>query len=275
MANKKKNEAAAEMTAEALIKTEGAAETVTPVAAAETAVAVPSEEKDSESKVPEKKPSARKSKKAAVSEQTSAEKTTKGRKAKQPKEEISAVEEKVAPAAEEAPKKTARRSKKTAVAAEKAAKTPTSRTAASKKKDTAAEAEKPKQTRRSGTSKAKGTVSPYDAAVKLVSNKTCKIRTAKKDFAAQFTLTGSAEGVFFVKSEGGKVDVQPWDYKDADVNVTVDADALKKLVDGKLNFEKAVEKGLLEMSCGVNTKGEDNSKLCLSTIVALKKILLG
>lgn len=277
---KKKNEAAAEITVENNEKTENAAETAKTDTAAETVVAVPSEEKAAEKKTVERKP-----RKAASSETVPAEKpakTTKGRKTKS-KEETSAVEEIPAPvaepapvpAAEEKPKKTRRGKAKAADAAEKTSsdkKTASSRkTAVNKKKNDAVEAEKPKRAVRA--SKAKETVSPYDAAVKLVSNKVCKIRTAKKDFAAQFTLTGSAEGVFFVKCEGGKVAVEPWDYKDADINVTVDNDTLKKLIEGKTELYKAVDKGLIEMTCGVNDKGETNSKLNLSTIVALKKIL--
>lgn len=276
---KKKNEAAAEITVENVEnneKTENAAETAKTDTAAETVVAVPSEEKADEKKSAERKP-----RKAASSEKEAAEKaakTTKGRKARS-KGETSAVEDitaiSSAPAVEETPKKTRRGKAKAADAAEKTSsdkKTVSSRkTAANKKKNDSAEAEKPKRAVRA--SKAKETVSPYDATVKLVSNKVCKIRTAKKDFAAQFTLTGSAEGVFFVKCEGGKVAVEPWDYKDADINVTVDNDTLKKLIDGKSELYKAVEKGLIEMTCGVNSQGEANSKLNLSTIVALKKIL--
>lgn len=276
MAKSKKNEAAAEITVESIEnneKTENATETAKPDTAAETAVAVQSEERTSEKKAAERKP-----RKAAASLETApvekAAKTTKGRKAKS-KEEASAVEEISAPAVEETPKKTRRGKVKAADAAEKTSsdkKTVSGRkTEVNKKKNDAVEAEKPKRAVRA--SKAKETVSPYDAAVKLVSNKVCKIRTAKKDFAAQFTLTGSAEGVFFVKCEGGKVAVEPWDYKDADINVTVDNDTLKKLIDGRIELYKAVEKGLIEMSCGVNNQGEANSKLNLSTIVALKKIL--
>lgn len=280
MAKSKKNEAAAEITAENTKVTENAAETEKPDTAAETAVAVPSEEKAAEKKTAERKP-----RKTASSETVPAEKpakTTKGRKAKS-KEETSAVEEISAPAltsasaVEETPKKTRRGKAKAADAAEKATsdkKTVTSRkTAGSKRKNAAEKAETPKRAVRAGVSKTKETVSPYDAAVKLVSNKVCKIRTAKKDFAAQFTLMGSAEGVFFVKCEGGKVAVEPWDYKDADINVTVDNDTLKKLIEGKTELYKAVDKGLIEMTCGVNDKGETNSKLNLSTIVALKKIM--
>lgn len=276
---KKKNEAAAEITVEKNEKTENAAETAKNDTAAETAVAVPSEEKADEKKAAERKP-----RKAASSETVPAEKpakTTKGRKAKS-KEETSAVEETPvaepapAPAAEETPKKARRGKAKAADAAEKTSsgkRTVSSRKSAADKKKIVKEeaAEKPKRAVRA--SKAKETVSPYDATVKLVSNKVCKIRTAKKDLAAQFTLTGSAEGVFFVKCEGGKVAVEPWDYKDADINVTVDNDTLKKLIEGKAELYKAVEKGLIEMSCGVNSQGEANSKLNLSTIVALKKIL--
>lgn len=276
---KKKNEAAAEITVEKNEKTENAAETAKNDTAAETAVAVPSEEKADEKKVAERKP-----RKAASSETVPAEKpakTTKGRKAKS-KEETSAVEETPvaepapAPVAEETPKKARRGKAKAADAAEKTSsgkRTVSSRKSAADKKKIVKEeaAEKPKRAVRA--SKAKETVSPYDATVKLVSNKVCKIRTAKKDLAAQFTLTGSAEGVFFVKCEGGKVAVEPWDYKDADINVTVDNDTLKKLIEGKAELYKAVEKGLIEMSCGVNSQGEANSKLNLSTIVALKKIL--
>lgn len=105
------------------------------------------------------------------------------------------------------------------------------------------------------------TLTPFEEIVALASKKTAKAKSFK-DFAAQITMNGKVEGIFYVKSADGNVDVQPFDYKNADVYVTVDSDALVTLIGGG-DVEKAVKDGLLEMNGG-----------SFSTAVALKSVLL-
>lgn len=126
------------------------------------------------------------------------------------------------------------------------------------KKTTTAKAAEP--AKKKAPRKPKVTLTPFEEIVAAASKKTEKAKSFK-DFAAQITMNGKVEGIFYVKSADGKVDVQPFDYKNADIYVTVDSDTLVSLM-ASGDVEKAVKDGKLEMSGG-----------SLSTIVALKSVL--
>lgn len=228
---KKKTETAVEAVA--------AENKVDTVKAEETAAAV-EETVKSEEKVPVKR-----------TRKTAAEKTAKTKEKKAVKEETSAAVEEApkaeeTPKAEEAPKKT----RKKAAAAEKKPRA---------KKTAAKTAAEPK-TGKTRTTKAKAEPVSYDSVVALVKKKTCRLK-AKKDLAAQFQLTGSVEGIFYIKATEGKVAAEPYEYNNADLYVTVDADTFIKLLEKKADFAASVEKGLFE------TSGQ------LSNILFMKKML--
>lgn len=64
---------------------------------------------------------------------------------------------------------------------------------------------------------------------------------ATADFAAQVNVTGEGSGIFYVKAADGALDVQPYDYKDHTVSITVDSavllDALKNGKAGELQID--------------------------------------
>lgn len=53
--------------------------------------------------------------------------------------------------------------------------------------------------------------------------------------AFQFNVTGDAEGVFYLEIKDGKINVEPYDYKDRDVLITSSADHIVKIMNGKLD----------------------------------------
>lgn len=94
----------------------------------------------------------------------------------------------------------------------------------------------------------KSDVHPYDEVIAAAKKNVSKA-AAKIDFAAQITFNGSDTGVCYVKAVDGAVDVQPYDYKNADLYVDVDFDTFADLLAKKTTAADAVKKGKLEM-CG-------------------------
>lgn len=93
----------------------------------------------------------------------------------------------------------------------------------------------------------KADVHPYDEVIAAAKKNTSKAKAAV-DFAAQITFNGSDTGVCYVKAVDGAVDVQPYDYKNADLYVDVDFDTFADLLAKKTTAADAVKKGKLEMS---------------------------
>ncbi len=94
--------------------------------------------------------------------------------------------------------------------------------------------------------KAAPEATPYEKLVETVRAKAAKAKPVS-EFAAEITLTGTVEGKFYVKSAGGTADVQPFDYKGADLYVTADSDTLISVTEGKLSLSDSVEQGKVEM----------------------------
>ncbi len=90
-------------------------------------------------------------------------------------------------------------------------------------------------------------IHPFFKAVNAAKDKTAKAKPAV-DFAAQVMLTGEFSGIFYVKTFGGYVDVQPYNYEGADLYVTVDYETFMKLSAGKGDVAAAVKSGALEMT---------------------------
>ncbi|MBR1444108.1 MAG: SCP2 sterol-binding domain-containing protein [Firmicutes bacterium] len=53
-----------------------------------------------------------------------------------------------------------------------------------------------------------------------------KVSDSSENIAVQFNVTGEGSGVFYAKISDGKMDVQPYDYKDNDVSVSIDSNEL-------------------------------------------------
>ncbi len=65
----------------------------------------------------------------------------------------------------------------------------------------------------------------------------------KSDVSIEVTISGTASGQFYIKAENGKLAVEPYDYKGADIEVHASTEALMKYADGKVALLAAIEAG--------------------------------
>lgn len=85
--------------------------------------------------------------------------------------------------------------------------------------------------------------------------------SVKEHIAIQFNVTGEAEGAFYLEIADGKVNIEPYEYYDRDVLVTISEENLIEVFEGKLDFVDAFNEGKL--------KAEGN----LGKALALKEVL--
>lgn len=70
--------------------------------------------------------------------------------------------------------------------------------------------------------------------------------SVSEHIALQFNVTGEAAGAFYVEIADGKVNIQPYEYYDRDVLVTVSDADLMQIFEGKMDFVDAFNKGQLQ-----------------------------
>ena len=74
-------------------------------------------------------------------------------------------------------------------------------------------------------------------AQKLVSK--ADASAISEHLAVQYNVTGEGEGAFYMEVKDGKVEVQPYDYKDRDILVTADGKTILDMMSGKLDVVAA------------------------------------
>ena len=74
-------------------------------------------------------------------------------------------------------------------------------------------------------------------AQKLVSK--ADASAISEHLAVQYNITGEGEGAFYMEVKDGKVEVQPYDYKDRDILVTADGQTILDMMSGKLDVVAA------------------------------------
>ena len=74
-------------------------------------------------------------------------------------------------------------------------------------------------------------------AQKLVSK--ADASAISEHLAVQYNVTGEGEGAFYMEVKDGKVEVQPYDYKDRDILVTADGQTILDMISGKLDVVAA------------------------------------
>ena len=90
----------------------------------------------------------------------------------------------------------------------------------------------------------------YINAFEKIKEKLSKVTSDKftRDFAIQVNLTNKdCAGAFYIANLDGVFSVEPYDYKDNSAMITLMMGDFTKLVEGKLNIEKAIESGKLEV----------------------------
>lgn len=106
--------------------------------------------------------------------------------------------------------------------------------------------------------------------------------------ALQFNVTGEAEGAFYVEITDGKVNIEPYEYYDRDVLVTVAEEDLLKIFEGKKDFVEAFNAGelraegnlikalalkdVIEKNAGVKKSVAKKVKVAKETAKAAKKV---
>ncbi|MBR6401131.1 MAG: SCP2 sterol-binding domain-containing protein [Firmicutes bacterium] len=60
-----------------------------------------------------------------------------------------------------------------------------------------------------------------------------KVKDVDQHIAVQFNIEGEGEGAFYAEISEGKMNVQPYDYRDNDISVNVNADVLVKALESK------------------------------------------
>lgn len=70
--------------------------------------------------------------------------------------------------------------------------------------------------------------------------------SVSEHIALQFNVTGEAAGAFYVEIADGKVNIEPYEYYDRDVLVSVADTDLLQIFDGKMDFVDAFNAGTLK-----------------------------
>ena len=68
----------------------------------------------------------------------------------------------------------------------------------------------------------------------------------KDHIAIQFNVTGEAAGALYLEISEGQIHIEPYEYYDRDVLVTVSEDKLIDIFEGKLDFVDAFNSGILQ-----------------------------
>lgn len=109
----------------------------------------------------------------------------------------------------------------------------------------------------------------------------------KEHIAIQFNVTGEAEGAFYLEIADGKVSIEPYEYYDRDVLVTVSEENLLAIFAGKMDFVDAFNEGklgaegnlvkalalkdVLEKNAGTKKSAVAKAKSVVATAKAAKK----
>ena len=73
----------------------------------------------------------------------------------------------------------------------------------------------------------------------------------KSDVAIEVTISGTASGQFYIKAENGKLAVEPYDYKGADIQAYASTETLMKYAEGKVALLAAIESGDIDVTGNV------------------------
>ena len=130
----------------------------------------------------------------------------------------------------------------------------------------------------------------YEELVKVLKDNYEQIdaSSVKEHIAIQFNVTGEAAGAFYLEIADGNIHIEPYEYYDRDVLVTVSEDDLIKIFEGKLDFVDAFNSGvlqaegnlikalalkdLIEKNAGTKKSLKEKAKGAVATAKAAKKV---
>lgn len=73
-------------------------------------------------------------------------------------------------------------------------------------------------------------------------------REVFEHIAIQFNVTGEAEGAFYVEVADRQICVEPYEYYDRDLLVTIDTEVLVGLLKHKLNYADVIQSGAIQIA---------------------------
>lgn len=155
-----------------------------------------------------------------------------------------------------APKKAAAKkpaAKKAAAPKKEAAKKPAAKKPAAKKAAAKKPAAKKSAAKKPATKKAAAPKEVLFGDVFAAVSKKIKGTAVdkKSDVAIEVTISGTASGQFYIKAENGKLAVEPYDYKGADIQAYASTETLMKYAEGKVALLAAIESGDIAVSGNV------------------------
>lgn len=65
--------------------------------------------------------------------------------------------------------------------------------------------------------------------------------------AFQFNVRGEAEGAFYLEIDGGKINVEPYEYYDRDIIIETTADVIMEMLEGRLQPRAAYTNGQMKV----------------------------
>lgn len=86
-----------------------------------------------------------------------------------------------------------------------------------------------------------------------------------EDVVLEFNITGDNGGLFYAKVKDGKLDIQPYNYYNADATISANFDTLMKIINKDINPVCAFFKGAIKI------KGNINKALVLQNIIGSDK----
>ncbi|MBQ7958253.1 MAG: SCP2 sterol-binding domain-containing protein [Oscillospiraceae bacterium] len=180
-----------------------------------------------------------------------AEKKTAEVKKEEVKAPVAATEKKTETKKAAAPKKAA--AKKPAAPKKDAAKKPAAKKPAAKKAAAKKPAAKKSAAKKPATKKAAAPKEVLFGDVFAAVSKKIKGTAVdkKSDVAIEVTISGTASGQFYIKAENGKLAVEPYDYKGADIQAYASTETLMKYAEGKVALLAAIENGDIDVTGNV------------------------
>lgn len=87
----------------------------------------------------------------------------------------------------------------------------------------------------------------YEELVKVLKDncESVDASSVNEHIAIQFNVTGESQGAFYLEIADGKVHIEPYEYYDRDVLVTVSEENLLQIFSGELDFIDAFNDGKL------------------------------
>lgn len=99
----------------------------------------------------------------------------------------------------------------------------------------------------------------------------CDASAVEGHLAAQINVEGEGEGIFYIEVKEGVLSVEPYDYCDNDMVITVAADKVAKVAGARIDLVKANERGDLKIEGDMEKAAVLNKLLKSGKKTAVKK----